>query len=406
MRLIFLLTQSLESPSGFGRFLPLARALAERGYQITLIALHHDFANVTSRRFQQDGVEVWYVGQMHVRKVGNQKLYFSPLKLLWVTAWSTLRLTWAAYRTPADAIHVCKAQPMNGVAAWLVSQLKGIPVYLDTDDYEAANNQFNGRWQQRLVAKFEDWYATFAAGITANTTFLINHYRTLGYPADQIRHVPNGVDPAWFAPLSQPDAAQTVAHLRERLSLTPEQPCLVYVGTLSFVSHAVDLLLTAFAAVHSQHPQARLLLVGGGKDMATLQAWVQERGLETAVYFTGRVPLADIPYYYRLGWFTIDPRRRTLSAESCLSLKLVESIVAGVPCITTDIGDRRALVGDAGWAIPPDDVDALQAAIDRLLREPDTRQAMADAAWGMREHFFWTTPSRLDAFTALYPHSG
>ena len=41
MKIAFVLTQSLDSPSGIGRYGPIARVLARGGYDIELIALHY-----------------------------------------------------------------------------------------------------------------------------------------------------------------------------------------------------------------------------------------------------------------------------------------------------------------------------------------------------------------------------
>ena len=46
MRIHFLLTQDLESPSGLGRYFPMARELVRLGHQVTISALHSDYANL------------------------------------------------------------------------------------------------------------------------------------------------------------------------------------------------------------------------------------------------------------------------------------------------------------------------------------------------------------------------
>ncbi|MCB9005748.1 MAG: glycosyl transferase family 1, partial [Ardenticatenaceae bacterium] len=88
MRILFLLTQSLESPGGAGRFFPLAKELVRLEHQVMMVALHHDFARLAKgdRAFVRDGVQVKYVAQMHVHKADNRKMYYGPLRLLWVTA--------------------------------------------------------------------------------------------------------------------------------------------------------------------------------------------------------------------------------------------------------------------------------------------------------------------------------
>ncbi len=79
--LVILLTQDLQSPSGLGRYFPLAKYLVREGYQVTILAMHPDFENLKEDRFEQEGVRVKYVAQMHVRKIGNQTLYYSQIQL-------------------------------------------------------------------------------------------------------------------------------------------------------------------------------------------------------------------------------------------------------------------------------------------------------------------------------------
>lgn len=401
MKVTFLATHSLESPGGGGRFFPLAKALAVSGYEVTMITLHHDFARAQEKRFVQDGVHIWYVGQMHVLKADGRKTYFNPLKLVWVTAVATLRLTLAAWRTPADLIHICKAQPMNGLAAWVVHQLKGIPVYLDSDDYEAVNNRFSGRWQQRLVAWFEDWIPSFVAGITVNNSFIADRYAALGYPRDRIVLAPNSADRTQFGVLDAPNAPERVAFLRQSLAIPPDHQVVVYIGSMSLVSHAIDLLLEAFALVWSQRSQTCLVLVGAGEDQDGLRQLAEHLGLAAVVRFTGRVAAADVPFYYALGDVSVDPLRDTVAAVSSFSLKLTESLVCGVPCVTTDVGDRKSAVGAAGTAVPPNDAPALAAAILSILEDPAVAAAMQMAAQQMRELLWWDV--RVRVFTSLYP---
>lgn len=401
LRITFLLTQSLESPGGGGRYLPLARALVQRGYSVVLIALHHNYAEAPQRNFTVDGIAVKYVGQMHVRKSGNVKTYFNPVTLLWVAFMATVQLFWAAFRTPADAIHVCKTQPMNGVAAWLVHLLRRIPVFLDSDDYEAVNNRFAHAWQQRFVAWFENWMPGFASGITAGTTYIAERFASRGFPPEKIIIVPNGVDRARFAVLQDETVvAQKAAQLRQKWQIGDGHRVIVYVGSMSLVSHAVDLLLESFQLVLQREPNALLLLAGAGEDLPRLQQMAHDLAISDCVRFVGRVPLAEIPYCFHLGVLAVDPMRRSIPAESSLSLKLLESMAAGTPCVTADIGDRRAVVNGAGLAVAPDDVDALAEGILHILQHPETAVAMRQRAIALREQNWWD--QRVDLFIKQY----
>lgn len=380
--------------------MPLAKSLARLGHQVTMLALHHDYAHLEQRRFVRDNVAVWYVGQMHVRKFGSRKVYYGPVALLFVTIVSTIRLTMAALRTSSDVIHVCKTQPMNGVAAWVMHILRGTSVYLDSDDYEAVNNRFSGRWQQRIVAWFEDWMPSFAEGITVNTTFIAERLQKLGYPADRIRVVPNGVDRERFALLDRPNLPDMLDELRQSLGIEEQDRVIVYVGSMSTTSHAIDLLLEAFVEIVKSEPDALLLLVGGGEDMGQLQKTAIDLKVSERAKFLGRVPTDKVPLYYRLGEVSVDPMRDSLPARSSLSLKLVESIVAGVPCATADIGDRRHIVRAAGIAVSPGDAHALATGILSILNNTERAESMRTAAREVRASHFWE--KQVHIFTSIY----
>lgn len=370
------------------------------GHKMTILALHHDYANVTERVFVRNGVKVRYVGQMHVLKQGNSKYYYSPLKLVWITAVATFRLTWAALITPSDVIHVCKTQPMNGLAAWFVHVLRRKPVYLDSDDYEAVNNRFSGQWQQRIVAWFEDWLPSFAAGITVNTRFIAERFLAAGYPPERLFLVPNGASQTRFAVLAQPGATDRIEQLRQEVGVQDVGKTAVYIGSLSLVSHAIDLLLEAFALVCQELPQAHLFIVGGGEDLAMLQQLAGSLTIGQNVTFVGRVPSEEIPYYFHLGCVTVDPMRDSLPARSSLSLKLIESIVSGVPCVTADIGDRREILGDAGLAVPPDDAPALADALKQLFSNAALVNTLSQEATRQRDSQWWS--ARAQIFAQVY----
>lgn len=395
-RLTFILTQSLECPSGLGRYWPLAQGLAERGYRVTVLALHPDFANAPERRFSRDGVEIRYVGQMHVHKSASDKLYFGSLALLWISAVATLKLTWAALTTPSEIYHIGKPHPMNGLAAIVLLAL-GRSVFLDCDDIEATSNRFGGRWQRSIVAWFEDHLPRWVRGVTVNTTFLRDRVRPL-VPEDRpVVLVPNAVD---SLRCQAPDPA-AVADVRRQHQLAGHR-VVAYVGSMSLTNHAVDLLLEGFASVVADKvPDALLVLVGGGEDLPTLKQLAVDLDIDSRVRLIGRVPPGEVMAYYAGAEVAADPVHDDEVAQARSPLKLYESLAAGIPIVTGDIGDRRdALDGNSLMLVPAGDARALGKAIVRLLEDPDARERIRRWAESHREQFFWE--NRIDEFARVY----
>jgi len=343
LKIAFLLTQSLESPSGLGRYWPLSKELVRLGHEVTILSLHHNYEDLTDRRFVQSGVDVRYVGQMHVRKLGNLKTYFTTRQLVWVAAVGAYQLTRAALRIDADVYHLGKPHPMNGVAVLIPHFLKGKRVYLDCDDYEAITNQFARGWQRAGVRFFEDRLPKLAAGITTNTRFTAERLRQNGYPKGGIIYVPNGVDRERFRRVD----LSAVEDLRDRWQLRNRQVVL-YLGSMSLTSHPIDLLLNAFDVVRRTVPAAVLLLVGGGEDFSKLQRETEVAGLRDVVRLVGRVSPDKALDYYALADISVDPVNNDLAAKSRSPLKVVESLAAGVPVITGDVGDRARLLDRGG----------------------------------------------------------
>ena len=383
VRIAFVLSQSLDSPSGLGRFGPLARELAKQEHAVSVFALHYDWGRLSPKRYSEQGVAIAYVGQMHVRKEGPRKLYFSPGRLLLVSLTSALRLASALWKSDAEIIQLCKPQPINALAARLGR--RGRPIYCDCDDYEAATNRFSGVWQRRIVQHFEDGVISYAVGLTVNTRFTFNRFAELGYPTDRIIYVPNGVERSRF------EAPQGLASLRQRWGLDAGTPVVAYVGTLSILSHAVDLLMEAFAIVAKHFPTARLLLVGGGEDYDRLVTMAAQLGIAGQTIFAGRLPSSEIPAVLSLATVSTDPVRDDPVAAARSPLKVVESLAVGTPVVTGDVGDRRAMLdnGALGVLVQPGDPGDLAHGLMTVLGNPAGRGQMALADLATREAWYW-----------------
>lgn len=392
----FVLTQSLECPSGVGRYWPLAKGLAKRGLRVRVVALHPDYRRLARRRFTLEGVDVCYVGQMHVQKTGSEKLHFRPLTLLWISAVATLRLTWVALTKSSDLVHIGKPHPMNGSAALVLLAL-GRTVYLDCDDIETTSNRYGAQWQRKVVAWFEDNLPRWVCGVTVNTSFLLARVRQLVPKGRSVILVPNAVDSARFQIPKQAQIAQT-----RRQHRLEDRPVVAYIGSMNLTNHAIDLLLECFARiVLKEIPQAILMLVGGGEDLDQLQHMARDLRVEKNVLFIGRIEPGDVALYYAAADVVVDPVFDDEVAQARSPLKLYESLAVGTPIVTGDVGDRReALDGQEEMLVGPGDAEALGWRLVSLLEDSEGRERLRRWALERRQQFTWE--SRIDEFVRIY----
>ncbi len=388
MRVVFLLTQDLESAYGLGRCWPLAKELVRLGNEVAILALHPDYhaLKAEEKNFTREGVNIRYVGQMHVRKVGSRKSYFKPSRLLWVSLLGTFQLARSAMLVHPDVYHIGKPHPMNSLAGLLASRLHNTTLYVDCDDYESVSNRFSRIWQKWIVSLFERFVPRLSDGVTVNTRFMVQKLLESGVARDLITLVPNGVDYPRFASIHQHE----VSTLRSELGLEGKRVVL-YLGSMSLANHSVDLLLEAFTIIREVERSAVLLLVGGGEDYDVLQAQANSLQLADSALFIGRVPSSRAPLYYHLAEVSVDPVRNCPTAKARFPLKIVESATAGVPVVTGDVGDRRAMLdnGETGVLVSPGSPQSLAEGVLSILQDPDRMARMSQAALVCSQKWHW-----------------
>jgi glycosyltransferase involved in cell wall biosynthesis len=386
MQILFLLTQDMESPAGAGRYFPLARGLVKLGHQVTIAALHADFNSLRETHFENKGVHIYYVAQMHVLKQGNRKLYYPPHRLLALMARASWALSRAALSLPADIVHIGKPHPMNSVAGLLARRLRGKKIFLDCDDLEVATSHFSGKWQKWGVALFEDGMPKQVHHITTHTYYLRDRLLRLGIPAERITYLPNGVDTERFT-CPDPDELD---QLRYSLGLQGKK-VVAFVGSLSLPSHPVDLLLEAYHKVHEAVPESKLLIVGGGEEFDRLNKSVQEMGLRESTIFTGRIPAAQVPLYYRLADVIVDPVIDNEVGRTRLPLKMFESWASQVPFVTADVGDRKTVIGEppAGLLAKPGQAGSLASMILQVLQNKKLAQQLRQSGTERINQYAW-----------------
>ena len=386
MNITYLLTQDLQSPSGLGRYGPIASQMAGSGHNVTVFALHPDIRSLKERSSSSNGLTVSYVAAMHVQKSGSEKTYYSPAELVRVASNATWALTRAGLSVPADIIHICKPHPMNGFAGLVAKHARRATLMLDCDDYEAGSGHFESLSQQKLVAYFERTLPSKVRHVTTNTSFMRENILSWGVPQERITYLPNGVDRDRF----RHSEKKHINQIREQYQLINRE-VISYIGSMSLASHAVDLLLEAFTILKSSRPKAVLLLVGGGEDFTKLQQAARATSMAGDIHFTGRIPPEKIPDYYRISDVSVDPVYDDQAARGRSPLKLFESWACGVPIVTADVGDRKSLLSNppAGVLSQAGDAESLARSIERILENHLLAETLRANGFIQVENYYW-----------------
>lgn len=179
--------------------------------------------------------------------------------------------------------------------------------------------------------------------------------------------IPNAVD------LVSPLAAPERIALRRELIGDPERPLVLSVGRLTAAKGFED-LIAAFALVHAEHPQAALVIAGGGDLLPKFRAQVDSLGLQEQVFMLGRRNdvsrlLAAADVYVNSSHWEGTP------------VSVLEAMSAGLPVTATTVGENPYLLAEGvGLLVPPHQPAALAGALNSLLASPALRAELGQAA--------------------------
>lgn len=144
-----------------------------------------------------------------------------------------------------------------------------------------------------------------------------------------------------------------------------------------------DILLRAFAKLHTSHPSWTLSIFGQGDDQDELENLAKELGIADRVIFPGKVD--NLPAHLRHADLFALPSR----FEGFPNV-LLEAMASGLPCIAADCPSGPAEIithEQNGLLIPPDNPTALTEALDRLISDETLRTALGQQATKVVDRF-------------------
>jgi glycosyltransferase involved in cell wall biosynthesis len=350
------------------------RALREAGFRVTLVSSPGELLDSTAAR---EGVE--FIAIPMRREIA-----------LVADLVSLARLCRLLLRLRPDMTEF--STPKAGLLGTLAAMLCGVPrrVYM----LRGLKLETSTGFKRLILLASERLAAACAQVVLCNSNSMRAEALALGVAPEAKLHLlgegsSNGVNVKRFAP--------GPSDVRNRLGLPQEAPVVGFVGRLTR-DKGLPELIEAFDIILKTEPEAHLLLVGwfdAAED--ALSTALRARILShPRIHCTGFV--ADTAPYYRAMDLMVLPTWR----EGFPNVVL-EAAATGIPVITTlCTGSRDSVVPEVtGLLIPPGYPEAISEAVLRLLRNPELRSRMSQAAraWVI-EHY--SIERVLGLVTALY----
>ncbi len=292
---------SLERGGAQAVLYDLVTHLKKRGYEQTVIYMHDGPYHA---RFAALGIA------MH--KIGGLFTTFDPICFA--------RLVTLMRAEKPDCVHT-----VLWAANWLgraAARLLSIPYVASLHNNYDQNGAVRVLLDQLVSYKSG---ALIAVSQEVKQSFVRAHETTC-----PVSVIPNGIDihAVQAEVLSQKKT-------RAQLELAPDDFVIGSVGRFHSIKR-YDFLLTAFAKVHTKHPQARLLLIGSGEQEAFLRAYADQ--LQIAPYVRWVSGQSAHGYYSFFDCFVLS------SKKEGISIALLEAMSMGiVPIVTYHIAQHPVI---------------------------------------------------------------
>jgi PEP-CTERM/exosortase A-associated glycosyltransferase len=269
----------------------------------------------------------------------------------------------------------------NPRAALALGAATGIPVvyevrgFLEETWRSRHGDAAAGSERYRMTRAIEGWCMRNADRVVTLGDAMKADIVARGADPNHVWVIPNAVDPDDFVP--QP----TDPGLRADLGFADSDVVLGYVSSLVRYE-GVTYLLDAIAQLRARHRHVRGLIVGDGAERPALEHQAAALGLDDAVRFTGRVPIADVQRYYAQIDVFVVPRTNDQVSRTVTPLKPLEAMAMQRAVVTSDVPALRELIlpGETGLVFAAEDATALTTAIEPLLDDPAARARLGKAA--------------------------
>jgi L-malate glycosyltransferase len=203
-----------------------------------------------------------------------------------------------------------------------------------------------------------------ADAVVVNCEFLRKHLiEDAGIPAGKIHVCRNGIDLTRFhrGPRTLPDGF-------------PPDAIVIGVVCVLRPEKGLHTLLEAFAKVRPLTPNLRLVIVGSGPMLATLQKYSRELGIQDSCRFepsTARVQ----EWLWNMDIFVLP------SLSEALSNSLMEAMACGCCVIASRVGGNPELIEDGvrGLLFQPGDAAGLAGVLRTAILNVELRKRLADA---------------------------
>ncbi|HMA34438.1 MAG TPA: glycosyltransferase family 1 protein, partial [Chloroflexia bacterium] len=177
---------------------------------------------------------------------------------------------------------------------------------------------------------------------------------------------------------------------RARLQLPARY--ILHVGTIEPRKNLVRLIGAYMGLITRRRDAGHDLVLAGRRGWMydAVFAAAAASGLQTRIHFLDYVPEEDLPLLYNLASVFVYP-----SLYEGFGLPVLEAMACGTPVVAARTPALVEIAGQAAILVEPMDEDALVAALELLLENPEARLNLHQTGLARAARYPWTAAAHL-----------
>ncbi len=405
MRILFLTMYYQPDTAATGILMAeLAEELAEQGHDVRVVtSMPHYSTNSIWKEYRGKFWTREWQGKILVQRVwshvpvNKDKLlprFFSYLSFTLLSAIAGLLM-----RRPDIIVTPSPSPPLtNGVSAYLLGKLRGIPFVTNIQDiYPDVAIRMGVMKNPSAIAgykRLERFVYAHSCAITVISEGFRRNLTAKGVPADKISVIPNFIDTNFITPYPRRNAFSREQGWDDRFVA-------LFAGNVG-MSQGLDTVLNAADRLRDI-PDLLFAISGNGASKPALIAQVERMGL-TNVQFLPYQPYDRVPELYSAADLGLIPLRRGFTNDSVPSklftiMGVARPMIAGVDAHS----ETADVIAEArcGLCVEPEDPDALADAI-RTLYADRPRAAEMGRCGRLHVEAHFTRTSVAHAYEAVF----
>ncbi len=356
-RLLILSTEFPPGPGGIGTHaFSLAKHLQRRGWAVAVLSPQDYTSTEEIQEFNRD--HPFPIRRLrHLPWMPVEGLYRLAVLAHWLRRWRP------------DVILATGAQSVWLMAS--VSRWVRVPWLAVGHGTEFGVTHPRERWLTR-------WAFGRADGVVCVSQFTRQQMKRIGAQPKSVWVIPNGAEAERFRRLSNGE----IRSFRKSLGLE-KAFLLLTVGNVTR-RKGQDIVVKALSLVLQEAPHVHYLIVGLPTLGERLLQMASELGVQDNVHLLGRLDDTTLVQAYNACDLFVMTSRYTRDGDfEGYGIAVVEAALCGKPAVVSgDSGLAEAVIdGETGLVVSPEDPEATAAAILQLVRDPELRTRMGQAAY-------------------------